>query len=260
MHRAARTGLNDRILVGYSERGPRGLQYFDLPPPGQTPTFTTVGGTDNLEVVGIANYGDSLWVLTTQDLRRYSLTSLNLQGAFSRPGSSAENSLHPLDVGPDGTVWLGSENGLRALHPGNAVNDYTTANSPLLDNRVRAIRVDPGTGMVWVATGGGINRFDPNYVPPGDVIPPSLSIQAYPNPTLLTAIGVPIRLRGNGTRYTVDVFDVRGRRMRHIVGVGNDQVFWNARDDEGNLVRPGIYFIHAETGGRTATARVALIR
>ena len=260
MHRAIRTDGNDRIFVGYSERGPRGLQYFDRPIADTLQMFHLVPGTDNLEVIGIANHGDSLWVLTTQDLRRYSLTSLNLQGAFSRPGSSAENALHPLDVGPDGTVWLGSENGLRALHPGNQVDDYSTSNSPLVDNRVRAIRVDPVTGVVWIGTGGGVNRFDPYYVAPGDVIPPSLTIQAYPNPVMLTAIGVPIRLRGNGSHYTVDVFDVRGRRMRHIAGVVNDQTFWDARDDEGNLVRPGVYFIHAETGGRTATARVALIR
>ena len=84
--------------------------------------------------------------------------------------------------------------------------------------------------------------------------------EVYPNPVMITALGVSIRLRGNGSRYQVDVIDVRGRRVRHLDGVANGVAFWNGRDDSGTLVRPGIYFIRAETGGRTGTARVALIR
>ena len=144
--------------------------------------------------------------------------------------------------------------------PGNQQEDFTVKNSPLLDNRVTCIRIEPGTGALWIGTGSGVNRFDPSASVSVDSVPAQLRIEVYPNPAALTALGVPLRLRGEASRFAVDVLDLAGRRVRHYPEVLRGQVFWDGRDDSGNLVRPGLYFIRAEAGGHSGTARVTLIR
>ena len=71
--------------------------------------------------------------------------------------------MHPLDVAPDGTVWVGSVDGVRRYLPGGGSEDYRTDNSPLADNEVRAVYVEQATGAVWIGTASGLNRFDPHY-------------------------------------------------------------------------------------------------
>jgi ligand-binding sensor domain-containing protein len=142
-----------RFWVGYTGQG---LQYFEwpLPVPGGVPDFETVVGAENLYIQNLRTFGDSLWVLTDTDLRRYNARTARpaLNSIFSPPGETPQGAVRPLDVGPDGSVWLGTAVGLRVYHPGGAVQDFNTGNSPLANNSVRAVFVDPKTGVVWIGT------------------------------------------------------------------------------------------------------------
>ena len=75
------------------------------------------------------------------------------------------------DVGPDGSVWVATSDGVRHFKRGGGFEDFKTTNSPLANNEVRAVCVDKVTGVVWFGTAAGINRYDPNYVAP---TPPAL--------------------------------------------------------------------------------------
>jgi hypothetical protein len=163
-----------------------------------------------------------------------------------------------MDVGLDGTLWLGTATGLRGYHPGGHVEDFTTANSPLANDDIRSVRVDPATGAVWLATGGGLSRYDPGYVEPQPVIE-QLSFSVYPNPARLTTFGLPIRLSGNGSAYEGAIFDLNGRRVQKFVIPANGRVVWDCRNERGELVRPGIYFVRAESGGRSSVERLVLL-
>jgi len=122
------------------------------------------------------------------------------------------------------------------------------------------VRVDPATGMLWVATDGGAGRFDPHYVPPAPPSAEHLRVRVYPNPAqLFSGIGVELRLDGNVSALSGTVYDLSGRRVRRFESA-NGRIFWDGRDREGNLVNPGIYFVRIQAQGREATARVALIR
>ncbi len=249
-----------RFWIGYTGQG---IQYFDWPlPVSGVPDFETVTGTESFYIQSLRAYGDSLWVLTTSDLRRYDArTAKPVFGEiFSPPGETAQNAIRPLEVGPDGSVWLGTGSGLRVYHPGGAVEDFKTTNSALASDAVRAIVVEPRTGVAWIGTSAGLNRYDPHYVAPRPVVPQHLKIRIYPNPMTLTGIGASLRLSGGGDVYQGAVLDLNGRIVSRFSQVRDGQVFWSGFDDHGSVVKPGIYFVRVTSGGHSATARVAVVR
>jgi hypothetical protein len=165
-----------------------------------------------------------------------------------------------MDVTPDGTVWLGTAGGLHAVRPGGKIQSYTTANSPLASDNIRAVRYEGQTGALWIATSEGLNRFDPGYVPPPPVVPQKLDLRVYPNPAQLTAMGVSLRLAGNSEGYAGEIYDITGRRLKRFSIPANGRVFWDGLDDDGRVVPPGVYFVRARAAGLEATARIALLR
>jgi ligand-binding sensor domain-containing protein len=252
------------LWVGYAGTG---VTVFDLPAEPGGPLNLAVGGAmsaiNTLDIFGIAAHGDSIWVMSTADLRLFRASSL-APPAGHQPlplvGATAPiGACHPLDVGPDGTVWVGTDAGVHAYGPGGSIVGYNVANSPLAGDVVRAIRVDPVSGVVWIGTATGLSRFDPAYVAPVPPVPSSLDIKIYPNPAMLTGAGLRLRLSGNATAYRGAVYDASGRRLHGFEGP-NGQVFWDGRDASGDFVHPGVYFVRVEASGHARTLRIALLR
>jgi hypothetical protein len=82
-----------------------------------------------------------------------------------------------------------------------------------------------------------------------------------PNPARGQAL-LALRL-GSPTRVSVDVLDVTGRTVRELhrgVGKGELRLVWDARDDRGEAVAPGLYFVRATTSIGSRTVRLTLIR
>ena len=249
------------LWVGY--RG-NGVVVFDLPEPGGPLTVAPGGELEaiaTLDVFGLAMRGDSMWVMSTSDLRCFSAASLAQWGeTLPLVGSPAtRGACHPLDVGPDGTAWVGTDGGVHAYAVDGSVTEYNVANSPLAGDEVRAVWVDKATGVVWFGTSTGLSRFDPSYVAPPPEPLPALEVRVYPNPALLTGAGLFLRLAGNADSYTGAVYDASGRRL-HRFASANRGIVWDGRDASGQLVRPGVYLVRVESGGFARTLRVALLR
>jgi len=250
---------NHRVWAGYD---PGGVDFVTGPPAGAV-SFVHLDSTSALTVRGLACFGETLWVATNTELWRFHQTAavgsgptqkIKLRGGMSTLG------VKPLAIGLDGAVWVGTGDGLRVFRPGGAIDSFLTVNSPIPDDDVRAVAVDPSSGVVWVTTAGGLARFDPAYVTPPPPPLPSLSAHVYPNPALLNGLGIQLRVSGNAEAYSGAVYDLSGRKLRTIHDVANGAIVWDGRDDDGRLVKPGIYFVRVEAGGRAAVARVALIQ
>jgi ligand-binding sensor domain-containing protein len=220
-----------------------------VPPPPNSPA---------LLVRGLATWKRNVWVFAASGLYVYDIDG-NYRFSFDTPAGPSLQAVRPMDVAGDGTLWLGTANGIRVFPPGGGSVDYTSANSPLADDDVRTIRIDRSTGVVWIATAGGLSRFDPGFVASAAQLP-SLSIAAYPNPARLTALGIGIHLTGNGQRYEGAIYDLDGRRVIGYSVLGNGRVVWNGRDAHNQVVRPGIYFLRAESGGRSSVVRIVMLR
>jgi hypothetical protein len=225
------------------------------------PRFNAIGSLATSDVFGVVAHGDSVWVLTTGELQRFHTATHLLSSRYEIPaGPAPRGAVHPLDVAPDGTVWVGSVDGLRRFKPGGGFEDYRADNSPLADNEVRAVYVEKATGAVWIGTASGLNRFDPHYQAP---VPPAisrLSLKLWPNPVSMNAMGAELRLGANTPSLKGEVLDLGGRVVRRFSGVASGGIVWDGRDRDGTLVRPGVYFVHASGGGREAMVRVVVLR
>ena len=63
-------------------------------------------------------------------------------------------------------------------------------------------------------------------------------------------------------RATLDLYDLRGRRVRRLVdgpGTLRGHATWDGLDDRGNRAPAGLYFARLVSGGERATARVVLL-
>jgi hypothetical protein len=88
-------------------------------------------------------------------------------------------------------------------------------------------------------------------------------VGTYPNPSTgrtTVRFGLP-----KPATVAFTVFDAAGRRValvgRGTYGAGTGELVWNGRDDAGQNVAPGVYFLRATTSqGETATSRVLIRR
>jgi ligand-binding sensor domain-containing protein len=259
--RAVTVDKGGRIWVGYAGAANSGVDHF-VRRPKLGYDFKTVANTTNFDVWGLVAHGDSIWLLTDHELRRINRAENPprlLSQKYETPAGRPLVGVRLMDVAPNGEVFVGSEEGVRWYRRGGASQDFTVANSPLAANDVRAIAVDPATGVVWFGTAEGLNRFDPGYRAPAPPLGVPDSLRIYPNPATLTGLGVQLRLRGVSAGYSGGIYDLRGRLLHRFRTTSRGQVFWDGRDDDGVLVKPGIYFVRAEGGGRQARARFALL-
>ena len=70
------------------------------------------------------------------------------------------NTIHAIEIAPDGKKWIGTEFGLAVLDD-TTWTIYNVLNSDIPDNSVRAIAFDSTDNAVWIGTFlGGVARFD----------------------------------------------------------------------------------------------------
>ncbi|MFI5370075.1 MAG: two-component regulator propeller domain-containing protein [Candidatus Eisenbacteria bacterium] len=248
-----------RMWLGFHGEG---VEWFDPLPQVDSAGFFKLSDTNGLVVRGIAAYGESLWVLSTIGLRLYSIHAQGTDGTLvpplGLPGGQDQFALHPLAIADDGSVWAASGAGLwHVTRNGNVQYDHT--NSPLATDVVRSVAIEPGTGRVWIGSTGGLQRFDPNYQPPPPPVVEALNVRMAPNPAFLTNLGPGVSLLGDLPAYRVVIYDLVGRQVREFDVVGAGTRFWDGRDRNGTLVRPGVYFVKASAGGRSAVARLILL-
>ena len=123
---------------------------------------------------------------------------------------------------------------------------HVASNDPLTPDKTVSLS---GNGVAPVAvSSGGVTGFA--------LAPPT------PNPS---AAGTELTFSlPAAAATTLDVFDAAGHRvrslMRAVQPAGRQSVRWDGRDDRGDAVHGGLYFVRLVAAGRTATARLALLR
>ncbi|MBU0984907.1 MAG: hypothetical protein KKA42_13625, partial [candidate division Zixibacteria bacterium] len=227
---------NNTLAIGSNVRGV--FTYYLGPDPFDTGDdhvthFTETNSFLISDIVRAVRFspGGELWIGTNRGVSRYDagverLVDVNLPGGF----------------GPDVTaicfdgrsnVWLGATNGLafRDAVTGD-FTVYSTDNSDLIDNAVKNLYIDAGTGDLYVATPRGLSIKKANLGPPTDDVE---SVYAIPNPFVVRSTNDSVRFNF-AEQASLRIFTVAGELVAEM-----ERPSWDGRNQSGYPVASGVY-------------------
>jgi hypothetical protein len=88
-------------------------------------------------------------------------------------------------------------------------------------------------------------------------LPEEISLSSYPNPFNSDAT---IQVSGAGeTPVSIGIYDINGRQVRSLLAISGRAV-WDARNDHGEALSSGVYFVRAAIGPLTARTKLVLLK
>lgn len=139
--------------------------------------------------------------------------------------------------------WIGTTNGIfvQSASGNDPVYNFNVSNSPLLDNSITEIYINPEDGLVYIASDKGIQTFK------GDALSATPGFQsdvyAYPNPVRPEYSG-PIAIKGLARDANIKITDMEGRLVFESRALGG-QAIWDGNDFNGRRVSSGVYLVFA---------------
>jgi len=161
--------------------------------------------------------------------------------------------------------WVGTKNGVFLLSPTGEeqLAYFNTENSPLFDNNITDIAVNPDNGEVFIGTDKGIISYQSDAIEGNNVN--KANVEVFPNPVRPQYVG-PIAIRGLARDANVKITDVTGRLVYETQALGG-QAVWDGRDYNGQRAQSGVYLVFSTTNARyvgfgkpdAAVAKIVLI-
>ncbi len=144
--------------------------------------------------------------------------------------------------------WVGTQNGVFVLSPNGEeqIAHFTQDNSPLFDNNIIDIAINPLTGEAFIGTDKGVISYKGQAVEGGQVN--SSTIEIYPNPVRPEYQG-PIAIRGLARDANVKITDIHGRLVFETAALGG-QAIWDGFDYNGRRADSGVYLIFSTSNAR----------
>lgn len=153
--------------------------------------------------------------------------------------------------------WIGTKNGLWLISPDGdkIIHRFTEENSPLLNNDVKKITIDPATGEVFIATISGICSFR-STATEGDNT--NSNVLVFPNPVPPGYQGT-IAIRGLVNNALVKIAEMNGRLVFQTRALGG-QAIWDGRNYRGEKVASGMYLIlvRDDSGSEKIVTKIAI--
>ncbi|WP_116108057.1 hypothetical protein [Lewinella sp. IMCC34191] len=163
--------------------------------------------------------------------------------------------------------WMGTNSGafLLSANGREELLQFNRGNSPLLDNAVRTITIDPTTGTVYFGTELGVISYAGNATEATDFFDDELTV--FPNPVEPGYTG-PIAIDGLAVNARVKITDLSGKLVTDGTSNGG-RFIWDGNDYNGRRVTTGVYLLFASSGQSTnfeerdsgsAVAKIVFIR
>ena len=161
-----------------------------------------------------------------------------------------------------GNIWVGTTGGLGVLRPdkvdpGNSVWAalYTTANSPLVSDKVRDIVISASTVQVYIGTEGGLSVFNSGVLQARSDLS---GMDAYPNPVIVNTGNEVVNFQRTPADGTMSIYSTSGELVARFEL--NQQRTWNLRNSRQEQVAAGIYIFVVKSGKTSGTGKFAVIR
>lgn len=153
--------------------------------------------------------------------------------------------------------WIGTKNGLWLISADGdkIIYRFTEENSPLLNNDVKKLTIDPATGEVFIATLSGICSFRSTATEGGTT---NSNVLVFPNPVPPGYNGT-IAIRGLVNNALVKIIEMNGRLVYQARSLGG-QLIWNGRNYRGEKIASGIYpvIVRDDSGEEKTVTKIVI--
>ncbi len=157
--------------------------------------------------------------------------------------------------------WVGTPEGVVLLSPDGTqvITSFTveTTQGKLIDNNIQSIAADPKTGALYFGSTSGLASLYTTSAAPGQS---DAGFKIYPNPYRVPAT-TSLTIDGLLANSKIKILSSNGSLVRDLTTDGGRIGFWDGKDDHGNVVSSGVYFVIGYTDdGNTVRGKVAVLR
>ncbi|MBU0695217.1 MAG: T9SS type A sorting domain-containing protein [Bacteroidetes bacterium] len=154
-------------------------------------------------------------------------------------------------IGTDHGVWLFSADGTQQI------KYFNKKNSPLLDDKITSIVVEPNGGEVFIGTAVGIISYRGDAT---ETVKKMNKITVYPNPVRPGFNGT-IGIKGLSKNSRVKITNINGDLVYQTTANGGEAI-WNGKNFSGDSVSSGVYLVLIvnEDGSDTAVSKILIVR
>ncbi|UHG91228.1 two-component regulator propeller domain-containing protein [Spirosoma oryzicola] len=237
-----------------------GILVFD-PQTNRSRYLTTLSGQGGLLTTAVRNLvkdrSGAIWVGTDLGPTVFD----NPYGAFdavvnaqppliNRRRLLANEAITAIAVDGGNRKWIGTRNGLYHVSPDGSqlLDTFTADNSPLPDNFIQALAIEPIGGRVFIETGTadqprGLVSYQGSATEPASALG---SVTIFPNPVRPDFTGT-VGINGLTENATVKILDAGGQLVFETRSQGGTAT-WNLRDYRGRSAQTGVYLIVVVSG------------
>jgi hypothetical protein len=141
--------------------------------------------------------------------------------------------------------WVGTTTGVFVISSDGEelIAKFNTENSPLFDNVITDIAIDPTCGEVFIGTSEGIISYRGEALEGGIIHKENALV--FPNPVRPEYRG-PIAIKGLARDSDVKITDINGQLVFETQALGG-QAIWDGRDYTGRKAATGVYLVLGTT-------------
>ncbi len=235
--------------------------------------YSAIKGNGNLisnQVLSIAKDQEGkIWIGTDDGISIVNCP----ESAFSNGGCDADNKIVQFDVAAntlfkyesvntiavDGAnrKWVGTSNGVWLLSESadSILSRFDAGNSPIPQNEIQKIVVDPKTGLVYISSTGGLVSYRGTAT--GESTNTNNEPIVFPNPITADYTGL-IAIKGLLENADVRIMDASGKLVHRTKALGG-QAIWNGKTYTGIRPNSGVYYVLVTNADGTKTQQTKMV-
>ena len=171
-----------------------------------------------------------------------------------------QQTINVIAVDPLNNKWIGTNQGLLFVNSDGSslLAIYNSENSPLPSDIIQSLAIDENKGRIYVGTDAGLTSFDTPAIKP---VSSFSKLFIYPNPFIVNDGNKQLTIDGLIKDSDIKILNIEGRLVREFSSPGGRVAYWDGKNDNGNFVASGIYFVVAfdQEGNNITTSKVAIL-